>query len=147
MVISLETSFGRIMNKKKIIISCSILVLIVFWFIINPPGVFGYCRFGYTNYNSFPYPISDIQIRSDGEIRKVDKTHRLKIEDIQWLLDDKPQVLIIAIGWDDVTEVNKEIMELKDIEIKLINSSKIGETLDGYKKKNMKIAIHYHSTC
>jgi len=115
---------GSILKKKKLIIIGSILsVLVICWCRINPFGKFGYSIFAYTTYNAFPYPVSDIQIRSSGEIRKVSKTHELQLKDIQWLLDDKPKILIIGIGWSGRTKVSDEIKNIEGVEIHFLKAT------------------------
>ena len=93
--------------KKLIIIVSVILVGLVAWLCINPPGRFGICTFACTTYSGLPRLLSDLQVRSDGKTRTVDKTHDLKLEHVQWLLEPKPEVLIIGTGWDGVTRPSK----------------------------------------
>jgi hypothetical protein len=108
-------------SKRKLILVLVVLgLLCAGWFIANPPGRFGWCFFGYTTFNACPRPIADFQVRADGTTRKVPKTHQLTFEKIEWLLTPKPEVLIIAVGWDGVASPDDRIREYKDCEIHIL---------------------------
>ena len=124
-----------------------ITVTLTFWLVGNPPGRFGWCRYAYTTYNAWPRPVSDFQVRVDGHTRKVSKTHELSFEQIEWLLESKPEVLIIALGWDGVTSPDDRIRDYKGCEIHLLKNKEAIELFNRLKKSGKRVAIHYHSTC
>lgn len=129
------------------IIAGVLVVLLVGWIILNPPGRFGVCTFGLTTYGCIPHPASDIQVRADGVTRTVGKTHDLKLSHVQWLLDPAPEVLIIGTGWDGVTSPEKAISNITQCEVRI---AKTGEAISLYnqlKKQGKTVAIHVHSTC
>src|SRR5262245_34311996 len=104
-------------QKRKLTTVLVILALVTtFWFVANPPGRFGWSCYAYTTYSACPRPISDFQIRADGRTRRVTKTHDLTFEQIEWLLDPKPEILIIALGWDGVTTSDERIRQYRDCE-------------------------------
>lgn len=116
------------------------------WIALNPPGQFGFCRFAWTTYDCMPHPLGDIQVRADGRTRTVDKTHALSFGDVEWLLEPRPDLLIIAIGWDGVVKPDEEIRAKAGCEVKF---EKTAEAIRLYNstKGARKIAIHLHSTC
>ena len=134
--------------KRKIITVLAVVaVLIGGWLLGNPPGRFGWCCFGYATFNAWPRPISDFQVRADGETRKIAKTHQLALEQIQWLLDSKPEVLIIALGWDGVTTPDDRIREHRGCETHLLKNKEAIELFNRLRRAGKRVAIHYHSTC
>lgn len=139
------------MAKKLRIIAIGLgALLVVFaivWLIVNPPGKFGYCRFGSTIYSCWPYSDSDIQVRHGGAVRKVEKTHQLKYEDIEWLLEDTPKTLIIATGWTGAVEPDEKIKKINQCALKILKDEEAIKLYNKLKKSGKKVAIHYHSTC
>jgi len=135
------------MSKRKVAALVLVVLLLVGWIVGNPPGRFGWSRFGLTVYNCLPRPISDLQIRSDGRLRTVTKTHDLTLEAVQWLLEPKPEFLIIAIGWDGVTRPAAEIAALQQCQVKILKSGEALKLFNQLKKAGKLVAIHYHSTC
>ena len=133
--------------KKLIIIVSIILIGFVLWLCVNPPGRFGFCTFACVTYSGIPRPLSDLQVRSDGKTRKVEKTHELKLEHVEWLLESKPDVLIIATGWDGVTKPDTRIEGLQDCEITILKTGEAVKLFNELKKKQKKVSIHVHSTC
>jgi hypothetical protein len=134
-------------KKKLITVLAVIAVLTTVWLVANPPGRFGWCCYGYTTYGACPRLISDFQVRADGDIRKVAKTHQLAFEQIAWLLETKPEVLIIALGWDGVTVPDDRIREHQGCEIHLLKNKEAIGLFNRLKRSGKHVAIHYHSTC
>ena len=101
------------LKRWRYFILGSVVVLLVVYLVLNPINRFGmFSSFGLTTYSAISYPISDIQVRADGASRLVDKTHVLKLEEIEFLLQDKPDILIIGIGYEEMVSVGKEIKDL-----------------------------------
>jgi hypothetical protein len=88
-----------------------------------------------------------MQVRPDGAIRKIAKTHQLSLNHVQWLLDAKPEVLIVAIGWDGVTDPESRIREYRECEVHILRNRDAIELYNRLKRSGRKVAIHYHSTC
>jgi hypothetical protein len=135
------------LRKSHLLILAILLTVPIGWVIANPPGCFGWSCYGYTTFNSFPKPISDFQVRPDGSKRSIAKTHALTLEHIQWLLDSKPEVLIIALGWDGVTKPDEAIQQHKGCEVRLLRNKEAVEHYNRLKGEGRRVAIHYHSTC
>ena len=110
-------------------------------------GSFGWSFFGYTTYSAWPRPVSDFQVRADGSTRKVAKTHELAFEQIEWLLTPKPEVLIIALGWQGVTAPDDRIRGYKGSEIHMLKNREAIDLFNRLKRARKRVAIHYHSTC
>lgn len=137
------------MRRHRKIISVVIVLglLLTGWLLANPPGRFGWSCYAYTTFGALPCPISDFQVRADGSTRNVDKTHELSFERIDWLLDPQPEVLIIGLGWDGVTEPAARIRNYKDCEVHFLKNDEAIELFNRLKKEGKRVAIHYHSTC
>jgi Uncharacterized conserved protein len=136
------------MQKRKIAGPLLVIAaLVAIWFLVNPPGRFGWSCFGYSAFNSWPRPISDFQVRSDGSTRTVKKTHQLTFTQIEWLLEPKPDVLIVAIGWDGVTNPDDRIRDHKECELHVLRNKEAIDLFNGLKRAGRRVAIHYHSTC
>jgi hypothetical protein len=135
-------------RKRKVIAALVVLaVFVAVWLVANPPGRFGWCCYAYTTYGGCPRPISDFQVRADGSSRTVGKTHQLTFEHVEWLLDPKPDVLIIALGWDGVTVPNDRIREHRGCETHFLKNREAIELFNRLKRAGKHVAIHYHSTC
>ena len=134
-------------HRKLIAVVIILGLLLTGWLLANPPGRFGWSCYAYTTYNALPRPLADLQIRSDGSTRKVKKTHQLSFSQIEWLLDPQPDVLIIGLGWDGVTEPDDQIRNYRDCEIHFLKNDEAIELFNRLKKEGKRVAIHYHSTC
>ena len=69
-----------------------------------------------------PRPVSDLQIRADGSVRTVAKTHDLTLEIIKWLVEEKPDVLIISIGWAGVVRPDEQVRSFKECEVHVLKN-------------------------
>ena len=138
-----------VMNRKRklILALATVAVITPVWLIANPPGRFGLCCFSYTTYNALPLPTTDFQVRSDGRMRVVWKTHDLTFDRIAWLLEPMPEILIIATGWDGVTRPDDKILHYKGCELLVLQNKEAIERFNEMKKAGKRVAIHYHSTC
>ncbi|MBI5386186.1 MAG: hypothetical protein HZA90_16060 [Verrucomicrobia bacterium] len=135
------------MKKKWLLITILVAGALVAWLCFNPPRRFGWCRFGLTTYGAMPRLVSDIQVRADGAVRKVPKTHELPLEQVQWLLDSAPETLIVSIGWNGAVEPDERIWKLKSVEVKILKSKEAAQLFNRLKKEGRRVAIHFHSTC
>ncbi len=137
-----------IITKKKLVGgSVAAAIVLVVWLVFNPPCKFGYCCYAYTTYNAMPRPLSDLQIRCDGTVRKIQKTHALTYEMIEWLLDPLPEVLIVATGWDGVTQPDERIQNIKSCAVHILKNKEAIALFNQLKKEKKRVAIHFHSTC
>jgi|ERR1043166_1464070 hypothetical protein len=134
-------------RRKLIVILAVLAVLTALWLVANPPGRFGWSCYAYTTYGALPRPISDLQVHADGKTRKIAKTHELSFEQIEWLLTPKPEVLIIALGWDGVTTPDDRIRQHQGCELHILKNKEAIELFNRLKREGKRVAIHYHSTC
>src|ERR1041385_1195005 len=88
--------------KRLLPFVVALVIVAVVWVCFNPPGRFGWSCYAFTTYSVLPQFVTDLQIRSDDAVRKVAKTHDVRFELVEWLLESQPEVLIIAIGWGGV---------------------------------------------
>jgi hypothetical protein len=134
--------------RKHTILLVTLALCLGAWIVANPPQRFGRCScYAFTTYSAWPRIVTDIQIRSDGQTRRVEKTHDLTFADVEWLLTPKPDVLIIALGWDGVTAPDDRIRGYKDCEVHLLKNKEAIELYNRLKRDGRSVAIHYHSTC
>jgi len=134
--------------RRKLLTAVAVVAIAgVLWMLANPLGRFGWCRYAYTTFNACPRLISDIQVRADGTTRKITKTHELTFDHIEWLLNPKPEVLIIALGWDGVTSPENSIRDYKGCEVQLLRNKEAIALFNRLKRAGKRVAIHYHSTC
>jgi hypothetical protein len=122
-------------------------LLVCGWLVINRPGRFGPSCYGYISYNALPRPVMDFQVRSNGATRRVPKTHDLGVDQIQWLLDPPPDVLIICKGWSSVVQVRDEVLNLPGRDVRIIPTGAGLELFNELRSAGRSVAIHVHSTC
>jgi hypothetical protein len=122
--------------------------LVALWMIGNPLGGFGWRTFGFTVYNALPYPIVDLQVRPDGSVRVVHKTHELEGGDILWLLDSRPDMLIIATGWDGFVRIGKSVYAGHALPApRILRTGEAVREFNRLRKSGVRVAMHLHSTC
>ncbi len=123
------------------------LATVGFWLYNNPVGRLGWCQFGYSTYNACPRPVSDFQVRADGKVRKVKKTHDLGLDQVEWLLTPMPEVLIIGTGWDGGTAVSDAVRSQENCEVQVLKSDAARALYNRLKDEGRRVALHFHSTC
>lgn len=135
-------------NRKRLWIVLGLAAItLVAWLIVNPPGRFGICCFGYTTYSAIPIPGLDVQARANGLFRPVGKTHGITQDVIAPLLDPIPEVLIIATGWDGVSRVAPDLKLPRGCELKALPNKEAIHLFNQLKSQGRRVAIRYHSTC
>jgi hypothetical protein len=143
-----ETNASMKKPSKRTLVSLSVaLALLVGWLIVNPIGRFGYSAYALTIYSGIPIPVTDLQLRSDGSWRRVGKSHDLKLESVQWLLDSSPEVLVIATGWDGVTRPDERIRAIQQCEVHIVRNDEAIDIYNRLRRGGRRVSIHYHSTC
>jgi hypothetical protein len=65
----------------------------------------------------------------------------------EWLLDPKPDALIVSTGWHGTTVPRKKVVEISDCEVHILKNEEAIELYNRLKKSGKKVAVHYHSTC
>lgn len=130
----------------RVLLLISVVILIAAWFVVNPSGQFGFSREGFTTYSMMPIPWFDIQVRTNGEWRTVKKDGTITEEAILWLMESKPQMLIIGRGYKTETPVDPAILERKDCEIKVLETGEALKIFNQLRREQRRVAIHLRST-
>ena len=133
-------------TRKKLIITILAISLTI-WIIVNRPGRFGINRFGFIVYSAIPFPYVDLKIHTNGWPSLREKSHYLAYEEIEDLLKEKPEVIIIGIGYSNAVRVDERILEIEDPRIEVLNTAKAIARFNELKSKGIRVAAIIHSTC
>ncbi len=132
--------------KKAIVVVTVIVVLITAWIGFNPIGRFGFCRFGLLVYSAIPFPAVDVVIHANGlPSLRGSKAHFVGFAEIEPLLRERPDVLIIGIGYDNMVQVEEEIAALPDVEI--LPTPQAVRRYNELRGEGKRVAAIIHSTC
>ncbi|ODS39916.1 MAG: hypothetical protein A7315_10105 [Candidatus Altiarchaeales archaeon WOR_SM1_79] len=135
------------MNRNKILIILSALVLLIaIWVWQNPPGKFGLHSFGFTVYSSMPFPYFDLKIHDDGSFSIREKSHFVSLDEVKELADEKPDVLIIGIGYDEMVRVDERILN-SFAGVEVLETSRAIERFNELKDNGRRVSAIIHSTC
>jgi len=63
------------------------------------------------------------------------------------LLKEKPEVIIIGIGYSNAVRVDERILEIEDPRIEVLNTAKAIARFNELKSKGIRVAAIIHSTC
>ncbi len=100
-----------------------------------------------TTYNRLPVPLSDMQVRSDGTMRVVSRgSHQIPVEQLAWLVQPEPQVLIIAGGWQGDARAAGPL-QLKGTKILVLRTGQALALFNSLREQGVRVAIHVHSGC
>ncbi len=135
------------MARKIIFITFSIIVLLGVWLTLNPQNGFGFSVFGITTFNKIPYIYSDIEISVSGKVRIIEKTHLIEKENVNWLLEENPEILILSKGWDGSIIEIKNVNNTDSYRVIIKNNQEAKKLYKQFKREGKKVAIRYHSTC
>ncbi|NIN51668.1 MAG: hypothetical protein GTN80_00650 [Nitrososphaeria archaeon] len=130
--------------NKKIIIGIVIICLAA-WILINPIGKFGVHTFGFTVYSTIPVPYFDLKIHADGFPSIQEKSHFVSLEEASDLINEKPEVLIIGIGYDQMVRMDERIKDL--VEVEALATPKAIERFNELKDDGTKVVAIIHTTC
>ena len=135
-------------SKKQLIVGIGSAMVAGGWLLANPWGRLGFCWYGVSVYSCRPHLLSDFQIRANGDLRKVEKTHGIQIETVRWLTSPGPTVLIIATGWHGVCKIAESVRSLPTgIDVRILRTADARRVYNALKKTGTRVAIHCHSTC
>jgi hypothetical protein len=135
--------------RKPILVVGAVGVIIITagWIAVNPAGRFGMSRDMLTTYNRLPVPFLDLQVRSDGTMRVVGKSHQIATEQLAWLARPEPEVLIIAGGWQGDARAAGPLDDFKGTRVLTLPTGKALELFNSLRERGVRVAIHVHSTC
>jgi len=106
---------GQKMKRWRFGCLALVILLGIAWLGFNPPGRFGYHRFGLTVYSGIPFPAVDVVVYANGlpGIRG-SKAHWVSAEEFDQLIGpqvgDYPDVVIIGTGYEGQVQVDGGIL-------------------------------------
>ena len=142
------------MNRKRVSLGCLavVVVLIAVWVTFNPPGRFGYHRFGLTVYSGIPFPAVDVVVHANGlpGIRG-SKAHLISEEEFNRLigpLDAWPEVVIIGTGYEGLVQLDPRILIRSDRPpTEVLPTSQAIHRFNELRPAGKRVAAIIHSTC
>lgn len=136
------------MRKAILVVSALVVSMVVAgWIAVNPGGRFGMSTQMLTTYNRLPVPFVDMQVRSDGAMRVVEKVHKIGADQLVWLATPEPAVLIIAGGWQGDARVAGQLEGLKRTKVLTLRTGEALALFNSLREQGVHVAIHVHSTC
>jgi hypothetical protein len=132
--------------KKAIFVAAVVVVLITAWVGFNPIGRFGFCRFGLLVYSAVPFPAVDLVIHANGlPAIRGSKAHFVGLAEIEGLLEERPDVLIIGTGYDNLVQVEEEVAAMPIVVI--LPTPQAVKRYNELRDEGKKVAAIIHSTC
>jgi hypothetical protein len=118
------------------------------WLAVNPSRGFGVRSYGLTTFEMVPLPVVDFQRRPDGAMRRAPKTHDLTLDGVAWLVEAKPEVMIISTGWEGRLKVRPEVTAfLQGYGVRVLGNAEAAREFNRLIGEGKRVAIHWHSTC
>jgi len=134
--------------KKAIVVIAVVIVLITAWVGFNPIGRFGFCRFGLLVYSAIPFPGVDLVIHVNGlPSLRGSKAHFVGLAEIEGLLRERPKVLIIGTGYDNMVQVEEQILALCSVQVLPLPTPEAVRRYNELKGEGKRVAAIIHSTC
>ena len=134
--------------KKAIVVIAVVIVLITAWVGFNPIGRFGFCRFGLLVYSAIPFPGVDLVIHVNGlPSLRGSKAHFVGLAEIEPLLRERPKVLIIGTGYDNMVQVEEQILALCSVQVLPLPTPEAVRRYNELKGEGKRVAAIIHSTC
>ncbi|MFQ5813861.1 MAG: MTH938/NDUFAF3 family protein [Anaerolineae bacterium] len=134
--------------KKAIVVIAVVMVLITAWVGFNPIGRFGFCRFGLLVYSAIPFPGVDLVIHANGlPAIRGSKAHFVGLAEIEPLLKEGPDVLIIGTGYDNMVQLEEEILAMSAVQILPLPTPQAVRRYNELKGEGKRVAAIVHSTC
>jgi hypothetical protein len=134
--------------KKAIVVIAVIVILITAWVGFNPIGRFGFCRFGLLVYSAIPFPAVDLVIHTNGwPAIRGSKAHFVGFSEIEGLLEERPDVLIIGTGYDNMVQVDGEILAMCAVQVLPLPTPQAVKHYNELRGKGKRVAAIIHSTC
>ena len=136
------------MRKAILVVSAlAVSMVVAGWIAVNPGGRFGMSTQMLTTYNRLPLPFVDMQVRSDGAMRVVEKVHKIGADQLVWLATPEPAVLIMAGGWQGDARVAGQLEGLKRTKVLTLRTGEALALFNSLREQGVHVAIHVHSTC
>lgn len=136
------------MTKKVIVIFAVIMVLTMAWIGFNPIGRFGFCRFGLLVYSAIPFPAADLVIHANGlPALRGSKAHFVGFAEIEPLLRERPDVLIVGTGYNNMVQVEEEILAMSAVQVLPLPTPQAVRRYNELRGEGKRVAAIIHSTC
>lgn len=147
------TSNKRV-SRKKILLGCLAVAVVLgaVWVAFNPPGRFGYHRFGLTVYSGIPFPVIDVVVHANGlpGIRD-SKAHRVSAEEVKRLIgtraDAWPDTVIIGTGYEERVQVEESVLAWDGPIVEVLPTSQAICRFNELRAAGKRMAAIIHSTC
>ncbi len=134
--------------KKAIVVVAVVIVLITAWVGFNPIGRFGFCRFGLLVYSAVPFPAVDLVIHANGlPAIRGSKAHFVGLAEIDGLLKERPDVLIIGTGYDNLVRVEEQMLAMSAVQILPLPTPEAVRRYNELRGEGKRVAAIIHSTC
>jgi len=134
--------------KKAIFVVAVVIVLITAWVGFNPIGRFGFCRFGLLVYSAIPFPAVDLVIHANGlPAIRGSKAHFVGFAEIEPLLGERPDVLIIGTGYDNMVQVEEGILAMCAVQVLPLPTPQAVRRYNELRGEGKRVAAIVHSTC
>ena len=134
--------------KKAIFVAAVVVIMITAWVGFNPIGRFGFCRFGLLVYSAIPFPAVDLVIHANGlPAVRGSKAHFVGFAEIEPLLRERPDVLIIGTGYDNMVQVEEEILAMSAVQVLPLPTPQAVRRYNELRREGKRVAAIIHSTC
>jgi len=141
------------MKRRPIIVLALCLMLAAgAWLWFNPPGRFGYHRFGFTVYSAIPFPGVDVVVYANGlpGIRG-SKAHWLSSEEFDRVIgprvDAWPDIVIIGSGYEGRVQVEESILNRTGPAVELLPTPEAIRRYNELRAAGKRVVAIIHSTC
>jgi hypothetical protein len=141
-------------KRKKALLSCLAVVVVLgaIWVAFNPPGRFGYHRFGLIVYSGIPFPAVDVVVHANGLPRiRGSKAHRVSAEEMERLIGSRaeawPDVVIIGTGYEDRVQVDGGILTRAGPVVEVLPTPQAIRRFNELRAAGKRVAAIIHSTC
>jgi len=134
--------------KKVVVIVAGAVVLITAWVGFNPIGRFGFCRFGLLVYSAIPFPGVDLVIHANGwPAIRGSKEHFVGLAEVEGLLEERPDVLIIGTGYDNLVQVEEKMLAMSAVQVLPLPTPQAVRRYNELRGEGKRVAAIIHSTC
>ncbi len=135
-------------RRQLVFIAGALAAVLASWIWANPGAKFGLSRFGVTTYSRLPIPLLDVQVRQDGAIRVLFKSHDIDSGRLAWLVREKhPEVLVVGLGWEESAHLSSGFRPPAGTRIVALPTEAALALFNSLRDQGVRVAIHVHSTC
>ncbi|HPS03475.1 MAG TPA: hypothetical protein PLA90_18220, partial [Candidatus Sumerlaeota bacterium] len=80
------------------------------------------------------------------QVRQVPRSHGVRPDQVEWLLESQPDLLIIGTGWQEAVQPDVSIQSSDTCEVLKLPTPEAIRLYNAQRGKR-RVAIHLHSTC